>query len=452
MEEEKEPNETYQDVRKVVVELMQQSEYETAFQRLQPILAYPSNIKNDEMWKDAFGLFKEISWKIAGEELGYLIDPIVRNPDDAEALYDLAYELFDDKLHGIAATLLARAIKIEPYNEDFLAELSYNLEELTMNHDAVRFLSKSEVLLESSELCRYLLGFNSLMTGDVDKARELLLTLETSSEENIAFMATQLRGMVERAVYLKNKGMLDDENLRVWHWILNGSILLHLSPFGLEDSMRGRYAYVSDSYMLCLHGIERLKLVLKSAGLDVPQVIAAPDRSSRILARATAKILDKPIVQWSNASQNNPGLIVVYNWNQIGDEEVIKHLLHHRPGQLVWVHASCWTNPYWYAPDVTTFLYQYNVSPWGEGRLFYDEQEKKAIQLDADESSEEVLSLKICEAGEYDEYIKDELDLEKFILAIKLMKNENQVGLFQEQGERLKERTGSPVRSAQFLL
>ncbi len=452
MEEEKEPHETYQDVRKIVIDLMQQSDYETAFQRLRPILRYPSSIENDEMWKNSFGLFKDISWKIAGEELGYLIDPIVRNPDDAEALYDLAYELFEDKLHDIAATLLARAIKIEPYNEDFLAELSYNLEELMMNHEAVKFLSKSEVLLESSELCRYLLGFNSIMIGDIDKAQEILPTLESSSDENIVYMTAQLKGMVKRAFYLKNKGMLEDENLRAWHWIINGSVLLHISPFGLEESMRGRYAYLSDSFILCLQGIERIKLVLEAAGLEVPQIIAAPDRSSRILANACAKLLDKPLKNWSNVSQNAPGLVVVYDWNQIEDEDVVKQLLNHRSGQYLWVHASCWTDPYWYAPDITTFLYQYLVSPWGKGRIFYDENDKKAVQLDADESSEEELATKIFEAEEYDEYIKDEEDLKKFVLTIKQMDDENQVGLFQTEGERLKERTGSPIQSAQFLL
>ena len=80
--------------------------------------------------------------------------------------------------------------------------------------------------------------------------------------------------------------------------MLNGTILLHYSPFAFKEGMHGRYAYISDSPSLCIDGIQRIREIIKICDLDIPQIIALPDRSSKILAHATSIVLNKPLIDY----------------------------------------------------------------------------------------------------------------------------------------------------------
>jgi len=44
---------------------------------------------------------------------------------------------------------------------------------------------------------------------------------------------------------------LDRQDLRGWHYVLTGGILASLSPYGFDDGMTGRWAYLSDSVSRC---------------------------------------------------------------------------------------------------------------------------------------------------------------------------------------------------------
>jgi len=99
--------------------------------------------------------------------------------------------------------------------------------------------------------------------------------------------------------------------------VLNGSILLHLLPFGLDDGMYGRYAYINNSYSLIRDGFERLKAILDVSNIEVPSILALPDCSSQILTMATSEILDIPLKDWVDIDINTKGLIVAYDLDEI---------------------------------------------------------------------------------------------------------------------------------------
>ncbi|MBO7941494.1 hypothetical protein JTP77_037185, partial [Streptomyces sp. S9] len=83
---------------------------------------------------------------------------------------------------------------------------------------------------------------------------------------------------------------LDGTDLRGWQFVLGGTILGTLSPYGFDAGMAGRYAWLQDSPEQCLRGLLRLKAVLEAAGTRPASVSLLPDRGSRILGLAAAEV------------------------------------------------------------------------------------------------------------------------------------------------------------------
>lgn len=443
--------EEYEQIREIILENLEKSNSQEAYSNIRQILDYPGYIHLEDVLDDVIELFERITREMVGDDWGELVKKIIDNPNDVDALYDLAYNLYEERVHSIAATFLSRANEIKPQDEKIVSELVVNLEFMMLNQDACTKLSEAKDLLESSEFCRYLLGFNRIMTGNIDEAAKILLTIQDSQDKDIRFMAISLKGMISRATVLKKSRSLDNTDLRGWHMVLNGSILLHLSPYGLEDGMYGRYAYISDSYSLCRHGIDRLKSGLDTAEIEVPCIISLPDRSSQILAMATSEILGKPLRIWDEVDINTKGLIIAYDLNEIYSDDIILDIADHRLGQILWVHASSWTYPFLYAPDITTYLYQQNNSPWGGGQMVYNRNSKRIEISESDKSEVEDLSLQIISAERDEDYIDDLDNLISMIKSLKLLNDESKPGIFRTTGKRMHQRVGSPVLSNRFM-
>lgn len=441
----------YEKIRVQILEQLENSNPIKAYSIIRSILDYPGQIEDDIMWRDAFDLFERIARLLIGDELGDLVEKVIETPNDVQALYDLSYELYEQSVHGIAATILKRASKIDPQDEKIVSELVSNLEYLMLNEEASIILTESKDLLETSELCKYLLAFNRLMTGNIELPTIILPRLKDSSDKNIQFMAESLEGMLERISVLKTVRKLDHNDLRGWHMALNGSILLHLSPYALDDAMHGRYAYISDSYSLCRHGIERLKEVLKVAEINMPLIISLPNRSSRILATATSEIMGKPLRIWNEADFERKGLLVAYNLAEFEPGEFHVHMATHRPGQILWAHASCWTDPIVYTPDITTFLYQQSAAPWAGGQLAYDTKAKEVTKTEPDGSNEEEIAQRIVDADADEDYLDDLEDLLSMIKPLKNLSDQSKPGIFKNKGRRCRQRLGSPVPSNRFM-
>lgn len=441
----------YTKLREQVKEQLDKSNPSDAYLLLRDVLEYPGKIDDDLVWRDAFGLLEQITRDLDEIELATLVKKIIGNPNDVDALFDLSYELYEQNLYGVAATLLKKANEISPQDSKIVTELVSNLEALFLNNEAYKVLTQSKKLVESDEFCRYLLAFNALMIGNIDEPGKILPSIKNSKDKDIQFMANSLNGMLGRALIFKENRSLDDKDLRGWHMVLNSSILLHLSPFGLDDGMNGRYSYISDSYSLIRHGIDRLKAVIDISNINVPSVLALPDRSSRILALATSRILGIPFKDWNNIDITTPGLIVAYDLDESNSGEILKEIADHRPGQILWAHASNWINPFPFAPDITTYLYQHNTNPWSGGGMGYNIKSQKVTVTEPDQSDDEEISKRIIGATVDEEYIDDLDDLLSIISICESLEDENRPGIFKKAGRRIRQKYGSPVQSNSFL-
>jgi hypothetical protein len=161
--------------------------------------------------------------------------------------------------------------------------------------------------------------------------------------------------MLDRVAYV---GPLDRRSLRPWHFVLNASVLLTLSPHGYDEGMNGRYAFVQDDARMCASTLTRLRAVLPG----VSSVSLLPDRSSAILGLAAGSLLDLPTRAWS--SDVDDTVIVAYDLSAI-EPSVLSALCERRPGSVLVEHASCWTSPPPVAADVVGLLHQRNIEPWG---------------------------------------------------------------------------------------
>ncbi|HEY4057868.1 MAG TPA: hypothetical protein VGM39_14740 [Kofleriaceae bacterium] len=292
-------------------------------------------------------------------QAGEVVDAAVRDPDSPDRLYELGYALIDLGAPAIAATVLWRCLALVGDSEEVVCELVSALESALAYPDAYAILREHVALREQSFLCRYLFGFNAAMSGDLDVARSIAPTLAPDSPETTA-MQTTLVDLVARANLVPPRDPLD---LRGWHYVLTGGLLVHRSPYGLDEPMHGRYAWLADSIPRVATGMAALEPLL--ATLSVPCIYTPPGRDNEILATAVSIRTGLPLAPWPAVGVPAPGLVVAYDLAAIPSAQAAQ-LVNRRADQLLFVHATPWTIDCPVAADVTTLLYQILVSPWAE--------------------------------------------------------------------------------------
>ena len=425
-------------------DLLAEGDARDAFAALRPVLGYPA-APDDALLREGLDVLSGIAAELMGERLAGLLSWVKDRLDDSEALYDAAYALYEQKIHDLAATLLMRANRALPGSTTIVTELSANLEALLLHAHAAAVLRASG-LCETDATCAYLYGYNALLSGDVEAARPVAESLRGLADGSLEYMGAALGGMVARADAIRGASPLDDRDLAGWHLVINGAVLLHLSPYGFEDAMRGRYAYVTDSYARIREGLDRLGLTLSTAQVPVTRIFSLPDRASRIVARAAAELFDVPYQDFPEGGDEGRALVIAYDLDCAASAGVLERLREHRPGQVLFAHASCWTDPFPYAPDVTTYLYQANVAPWDGGGLMVDPD----VQAEPDESTEDVLAARIIAATGEHESVSSEQQLAAMVAAARRLAGDSAAGLFRTGGQRLRQRVGSPVWSNRF--
>ncbi|MBA3455351.1 MAG: hypothetical protein H0T42_19825 [Deltaproteobacteria bacterium] len=305
----------------------------------------------------------ELAGGRGAEPLAELAAAVAADPDKPDALYDLGYALIDAGAPAIAATVLWRCLAIVGDSEEVVTELVSALESSLAYPDALEVLEQHVALRARSFLARYLYAFNGAMSGRLAVTRAVLPELVADSPETEALHAT-IAGIVERANRVAGVCSLDARDLRGWHYVLTGGLLSHRSPYGFDDPMHGRYAWLADSLPRIVTGIDRLVALVQ--GLDLPCVYGAPGEDHELLGRAIATRLGIPVAPWPAVGVPAPGLVVFYDLADLSPANVAQ-LLPRRVDQVLYAHASPWTVDSPIAPDVTTLLYQSLVPPWAEG-------------------------------------------------------------------------------------
>lgn len=343
--------------------LIAAGEDSAAYTKLRDLLGWPvgKDIAAAELpvWIAMLG---ELAGRRGAHPLAEQVDAVVRDPDSPDRLYSLGYALIDAGVPTVAATLLWRCLALVGDSEEVVCELVSSLESALLYPDALAVLEQQPALRARSFLTRYLYGFNAAMAGQLDITRSVLPSLEAASPETTSMRAT-LSGMVERAERIAGAAPLDARDLRGWHHVITGGLLLHQSPYGFEDPMHGRYAWLADSYAMIALGLARLAALV--APLQLPCVYAPPGRDHEILAHAAAQKLGIPIAEWPAVGVPAPGLVVAYDLSDIPHAHVTQ-LVPRRAEQVLFAHATPWTHDSAVAADVTTLLVEVLRPPWGE--------------------------------------------------------------------------------------
>ncbi|HET7501710.1 MAG TPA: hypothetical protein VFK02_11920 [Kofleriaceae bacterium] len=325
-------------------------------------------------------LLAELATRRGSEPLAELATAAVRDPDSPDRLYDLGYALIDAGAPSIAAAVLWRCLALVGDSEEVVCELISALESALAYPDAVAVLEEHAALRARSFLCRYLYAFNAAMSGRLDVTRAVLTQLEPDSSESAAMRDT-IRGICERADQVAGACPLDGRDLRGWHYVLTGGLVLHQSPYGFDEPMHGRYAWLADSLARVATGLERLAALVAPLGL--PCVYAPAGRGHEIVAHAAAHKLGIPVAPWPAVGVPAPGLIAMYDLADLPGADLAR-LIQRRPDQIVFAHAAPWTTDSPLAPDVTTLLYQTIVPPWG-AHMIVDPDTRKVSEAVPDD-------------------------------------------------------------------
>ena len=275
---------------------------------------------------------------------------------DSQPLFDTAWEFVEVGLPGVAVPLLQLLDERHPDTVKVLSELAVALRDDDRPDEVCDVLLRHPTRLEDPTL-RYLLVSGAVSAGRVALARKYAGALEPAGD--LAEPVQWVRGALDRVGQLEGVSSLDQLDLRGWHYALTGGLLLHLSPFGFDDGMAGRYCTVQDSPDQIRLGIARAAAVLTAWGRPPAAVLELPDPGSQALARAMGALWKLPVQPWEIGRD---GLAVAYDLDK-ADPELLP-ALGQRGEQLLFVHAARWTKPPPIAPDLLTLLYQHHVAPW----------------------------------------------------------------------------------------
>jgi hypothetical protein len=306
-------------------------------------------------------LVGELATRRGAEPLAAVAGAAVRDPDSPDRLYELGYALIDAGAPAIAASVLWRCLALVGDSEEVVCELISALESALAYGDAMAVLEDHAELRARSFLCQYLYAFNAAMTGRLDITRAALAALAPESADT-ATMRDAIGAICARADQVAGACPLDLRDLRGWHYVLTGGLVLHQSPYGFDEPMHGRFAWLADSLPRIASGLDRLAGLVAPLGL--PCIYAPPGRDNEIIAHAAALRLGIPVAPWPAVGVPAPGLIVLYDLAALPAADLAR-LGQRRADQILFAHASPWTADSPLAPDVTTLLYQTLVPPWG---------------------------------------------------------------------------------------
>jgi len=341
-----------------------------AFQLLRPLIDYPGQVDENTRWTSVWTTFAKIAEAIAGHEFASLVQNVAKKPDDPELLYRFGYELIEEHLEAVAATVLKRAFEHAPDSIEIVSEYVCALEGIGRNDEACRVLALLPAT-QSHFFLKYLHAFNTLMSGEWresiamgDALNKLLHGEEGEHRDDFEMMMKNLSRMHERAERLSSLCDLSSGDLRGWNGVVNGSVLLHLSPYGGDDGMNGRYAMVQEGTELLGEAIFRMNTLLRSIERLPDHILFLPDRDSEILATIWGLSIGCPVEPYSPQSVTDRTVIVCYTPHDMNHEVLAG--LSEESGGIFWCHAVNWTHSTPVAPDVISYFYQYTTPPWGD--------------------------------------------------------------------------------------
>ncbi|WP_330462071.1 hypothetical protein OIB37_33590 [Streptomyces sp. NBC_00820] len=301
------------------------------------------------------------------DDLAEAAAALTADPGQARALYDYGYACVERGVHYLAIPALREALRLRPESLGLLRELVSAYEGEGRHGEAVAELARHEDRFAEWP-DRYLLVFNAIMAGDLATARRHHALLDDPEDAQWQPTRDRQSRMLLRAGDAERAGGLGPTDLRGWQYVLGGTVLGAVSPYGFDAGMTGRYAWLQDDPARCLRGLLRLRTLLEAAEVRPRSVSLLPDRDSRVLGLAAAEVLGLPAEPFTPGRTDT--VVVAYDLNGVAAHddgpEILGQLVERLPGQVLHEHASCWTDAPVVTADSVGLLHQTVVAPWGE--------------------------------------------------------------------------------------
>lgn len=400
-----------------------------------------------EAFVEWLALLERAGGALAGRGFAAAVHGARQAPDDPSALAALGRRLHAEALPRMAATLFARAHRIAPLDEAILAALVSALAADSQHARACAVLRDAPAPHGPSLSRRGVLARHAVLAGDLDSPRQCLPELVRSTDPAHQELARVIGGMLARADAIAKVSALDPRDLRGWHFVATGGLLLHRSPHGV-DAMNGRYGFVHDSYQSCRDGLRRVAAVLAALERPIARVFAPGDRASAILGRAVAAVLGCPLLDWPDAGTEPAGLVVVYDLDGLAPSSR-EALRIHRPGQVLYCQAASWTEEPPFAADLVLRQHQFSRAPW-DGHAGVDPATGDWREVPADDGDAATLAARIAAAPPDAAAEADLSALLAVTRAAAAVDGAAAAGALRDTGIRRRAWCGTPVPSRRF--
>lgn len=332
-----------------------------ALKLIRDLLQFPKEIEDAAELKTVLDLLTKSFGQTSNDQLQQACQILSKDIANMDAFYKLGFILTARQYPEIASAVLAYAVKQAPNNLPVLHELVAALEMQGLYAPALSSLKNAN---GTDFTTRYLLAFNTLMTGDIDEALNIGKTLKSDSASSDV-MLKKWHAIFARVRAVEGVTSLDRSDYRGWHFILTGGLLLHLPD--PAKHMYGQYESLEDSESLIKEGIYRLCSIFDLWKFKVPKILSFDNPESHRLGLAFSSTLGIP--EKTVVSPKEAGLFVVYDHSNVINE-VMDGISKHSNSMLFYCHASQFNREYKVAPDFTNLMYTWLVSPWERHTIF----------------------------------------------------------------------------------
>lgn len=314
--------------------------------------------------EDALRATAKLTALLGDRETTQVLERVLETPEDVRALYELGYRFVTAGRPDVGAVFLSRCASQVPENELVQYELGYALFSARRYQDANTVL---EAVIAAGELspseqidALLLLSESQVYVNRLEAAKESL-----DGTRSAVPSAQQLERADALALLLGRASTLPDlaaADLRGWHYVQHGSILLRLvRAEEVKGARGGRVLEASPGYAFTAAMLQLGALLSRRLGLDYDDVFAASDLSVP-LAVVVARSLGTEVHPF-DPDQSERGLLVA---KEPGELRACQQRLADHGDLDIFCLCLDWTRSQPFVPDMVGFFSRHSYLPWEE--------------------------------------------------------------------------------------
>ncbi len=317
--------------------------------------------------------------------------------DDFEPFFRLGYHFMEKEDMRMAVPFLSMAYRKNPKDRDIALEYALALTGQFKVRRALEVLGSVNYRGDfwtsyQYYFCRLLDNQPAGIKRFVTSVRRDLRHMPVSGRGAISYVINKLDEMHGRLALLEHPR----RRIRDWHFVQYGAAIL--STMNGDDALfaGGRYGYHRETPGGIRTILERLCRFLADLDRMPAEIVALPDRDSRILALVLGHMLQRPIYPVEAADPGRPNVLVV-----AADAALLESLPELEPARSNQTVFACnlhWLGDCEITPDVSGLLTQTFAFPWWEGGYERESEAGGYVALGPDTRDEDAIAAAILES------------------------------------------------------